>query len=225
MARSLVQLIQSMKEKIAYRWNLLVRYRPSPFGPAYQNAWNHRYELFDRFDNGIETDAVGLYSVTPRAVARRIATPFAGQSVVDAFCGIGGNAIAFAEVCPVVYAIDIDAARLGMARNNAAVYGRRNIEFINGNFLEIAPNYKADAVFLDPPWGGPSYSNKPQFLLTDFIPDGELLLRTAFQHYARVVLRVPVNFDFAELSKFHKRFSVTDDFVAGHRISKTVFFE
>lgn len=45
-----------------------------------------------------------------------------------------------------------------MAKHNATVYGvADSIEFIVGDFLQLAENLKADQVFLSPPWGGPTY--------------------------------------------------------------------
>lgn len=42
--------------------------------------------------------------------------------------------------------------KIELARNNAKVYGVDDrIEFIVGNFMELAPSLKADVVFLSPP--------------------------------------------------------------------------
>lgn len=58
-----------------------------------------------------------------------------------------------------VIAIDIDPAKVEMARHNAAIYGVADrIEFIVGDFLQLSESLRADVVFLSPPWGGPSYS-------------------------------------------------------------------
>lgn len=55
-------------------------------------------------------------------------------------------------------AIDIDPKKIELAENNAKVYGVYDkIEFIVGDFLQLADKLKADVVFLSPPWGGPSY--------------------------------------------------------------------
>lgn len=63
--------------------------------------------------------------------------------MIDAFCGVGGNAIQFAFTCERVIAIDINAERLEMARHNAAVYGVADrIEFILGDFLTLIPHLK-----------------------------------------------------------------------------------
>ncbi|KAJ1935570.1 Trimethylguanosine synthase [Linderina macrospora] len=146
--------------------------------------WDQRFDYFSRFDEGIQIDNEGWYSVTPEAIAehtaRRIAQLHNDHSskeegygricVVDAFCGVGGNTIKFAEWCEHVIAIDVDAGRLAMARNNAEVYGVADrIEFVLGDFYELAPTLKADVVFLSPPWGGPEYQKARVFDL-DSLP-------------------------------------------------------
>lgn len=60
--------------------------------------WLQRYDLFSRFDEGIELDEEGWYSVTPECVAARHAERCNGRVVVDCFTGCGGNAIQFAAM-------------------------------------------------------------------------------------------------------------------------------
>lgn len=55
-------------------------------------------------------------------------------------------------------AIDVDPIKISLAKHNAEVYGVADrIEFIVGDFFAISKNFKADVVFLSPPWGGPKY--------------------------------------------------------------------
>jgi trimethylguanosine synthase len=118
-----------------------------------------RYRLFSRYSEGCLLDEDGWFSVTPEAIADRIAERCRCDTIIDAFCGVGGNAIAFAKVCergerstivwrkrlepdlhatPVI-AIDNSATRLALARHNAAVYGVADrIEFILGDFISYA---------------------------------------------------------------------------------------
>ncbi|MES1921105.1 Trimethylguanosine synthase [Bonamia ostreae] len=112
-------------------------------------------------------DYVSWYSVTPEFVAKRIAARMACNIVVDGFCGAGGNSIQFASTCDAVYAIDNNENRLRCAKNNAAVYGASNIEFILGDVFAIVPLLIADCVFMSPPWGGPEYSKKLTFDFSD----------------------------------------------------------
>lgn len=104
--------------------------------------------------------------MTPEKIARHIAEVCKCGLVVDAFCGVGGNAIQFARTCDRVIAVDIDSEKIAMARNNARVYGVEDkIEFIVGDFFKVAPRLIADAVFLSPPWGGPEEVSSSYFFL------------------------------------------------------------
>lgn len=71
-------------------------------------------------------------------------------------------------------AIDIDPIRLALAQHNAEVYGvAHRIEFLQGDFLQLAPRLRADMVFLSPPWGGPEYLSADVFnIKTMMTPDG-----------------------------------------------------
>ena len=58
-----------------------------------------RIRYFSRYDEGCLLDEEGWYSVTPEAIAMQIAERCRCDVVLDAFCGVGGNAIAFARTC------------------------------------------------------------------------------------------------------------------------------
>lgn len=59
--------------------------------------------------------------------------------IVDAFAGVGGNAIQFALTCDRVIAVELSAQRIEIARHNADVYGvAHKIHFICGDFLALA---------------------------------------------------------------------------------------
>ncbi|KAI4499869.1 hypothetical protein M0802_005125 [Mischocyttarus mexicanus] len=120
--------------------------------------WVKRYQLFSKFDQGIKLDRESWFSVTPEKIAEHIAERCRCDTIIDAFCGAGGNAIQFAFTCERVIAIDIDPIKIQIARHNARIYGVEDrIEFILGNFFDLAPKLIADVVFLSPPWGGPDY--------------------------------------------------------------------
>lgn len=143
--------------------------------------WGQRYSYWSKFDLGIKMDSVGWYSVTPEAIAKHQAERCRCDTIIDAFAGVGGNAIAFAQTCMHVIAIEIDPVRLACAKHNARVYGVADrIEFILGSYYDLIPKLKADVVFLSPPWGGPSYIQSDVFDIATMIPNNgvELYQRT-----------------------------------------------
>ncbi|KOC61766.1 Trimethylguanosine synthase [Habropoda laboriosa] len=132
--------------------------------------WLKRYSLFSKFDQGITLDRESWFSVTPEKIAEHIAERCKCDIIIDAFCGAGGNAIQFAFTCERVLAIDIDPAKIQIARNNARIYGVDDrIDFVVGDFLKLAPKLMADVVFLSPPWGGPGYIKNETFDLNNIM--------------------------------------------------------
>ncbi|XP_076247246.1 trimethylguanosine synthase 1 [Calliopsis andreniformis] len=133
--------------------------------------WLKRYQLFSKFDQGIKLDRESWFSVTPEQIAEYIAERCKCDIIIDAFCGAGGNAIQFALKCERVIAIDIDPSKIELARNNARIYGVEDrIEFIIGDFFQLASKLIADVVFLSPPWGGPEYIKNETFDLNNIMP-------------------------------------------------------
>ncbi|XP_059050726.1 trimethylguanosine synthase [Achroia grisella] len=164
--------------------------------PKMFKYWKKRHSLFHRFDEGIKLDRESWFSVTPEQVARHIASKFSYDVVLDAFCGAGGNTIQFANTCKKVIAVDIDPAKIEMAKHNAEVYGVADrIEFIVGDFFELAPTLQADMVFLSPPWGGPTYSKSSSYDLETMLeprPASELMT-VARNISSNIALYVPRN--------------------------------
>ena len=88
----------------------------SPYPHVPSKYWGQRYRYFSRFDEGITLDEEGWYSVTPEAIALHIAERVCCDVLVDPFVGCGGNAVQFALVCHLVFAIDLDPVKLEHAR-------------------------------------------------------------------------------------------------------------
>lgn len=155
--------------------------RPQDLPPNMAKYWRARYDLFSRFDEGTLLDLESWYSVTPEAIAYRIAMRCRSDVVMDACCGAGGNIIQFALTCKHVVALDIDPIKIELARHNAAIYGVEDrITFLCGDLRDFARDYigsgvdtnegrwlgwdkrKIDVVFMSPPWGGVEYQNPTQ---------------------------------------------------------------
>lgn len=158
--------------------------------------WHKRFSLFKKFDQGVKLDEESWYSVTPEIVAKHTAERCKCDVIIDAFCGAGGNTIQFARTCNKVIAIDIDPKKIELAKNNAHVYGvTEKIEFIVGDFMQLADGLKGDVVFLSPPWGGPSYLREPVYDLETMLQPAPLskLLEASRKVTEDVVVFLPRN--------------------------------
>ncbi|XP_063155393.1 trimethylguanosine synthase [Candoia aspera] len=174
--------------------------------PELTKYWAQRYRLFSRFDEGIQLDREGWFSVTPEKIAEHIADrvrlSFDSDIIVDAFCGVGGNAIQFALAAKRVIAVDIDPVKIHLAHNNAMVYGVADqIEFICGDFMKLASSLKADVVFLSPPWGGPEYATAEIFDIQTMIsPDGFEIFNLSQKITNNIIYFLPRNADIDQVA-------------------------
>jgi SAM-dependent methyltransferase len=148
---------------------------------------------------GVRLDEPGRWSLTPERLAMRIAGTAAHVPIVDAGCGLGGNAIAFARAGCRVVAIDANADRLELARHNAGIYQvADHIRFIRGDAIALAHDLaQPDAIlFVDPPWG--TDWNRERCGLED-LPLLAELRPIAARGYAALWAKVPASFATAEL--------------------------
>ncbi|GAB2220512.1 hypothetical protein Drorol1_Dr00008170 [Drosera rotundifolia] len=194
--------------------------------------WGQRYDLFSRFDEGVQMDGEGWFSVTPERIAEHQASRCGGRVIIDAFAGVGGNAIQFARKNKYVIAIDIDPQKIEYARHNASIYGVEDrIDFITGDSFELASKFKADVVFLSPPWGGPDYSKSKTYDITMLKPhDGRYLFNTFKNVTSKIVMFLPRNVDINQLAELALSVSspwlleVEKNFLNGKLKSITAYF-
>ncbi|XP_010269634.1 PREDICTED: uncharacterized protein LOC104606219 isoform X2 [Nelumbo nucifera] len=85
-----------------------------------------------------------------------------------------------------------------------AIYGvDGGIDFILGDYFQLAPKLKADTVFLSPPWGGPDYARVQTYDIKTMLKpcDGHFLFNTARRIASRVVMFLPRNVDLNQLAE------------------------
>ena len=115
-----------------------------------------------------------------------------GLRVIDACAGAGGNAIGFARAGCSVLAIELEPARLAMAKHNAKLYGVGDrIEFVQGDATRIVPERQADLLFIDPPWG--ERYDKARVALSDLQPCEAVLMGAG--HIGMHWIKAPPSFD------------------------------
>jgi len=170
-------------------------------------------------------DEEGLFSLALESVALHISEKTPGVLIADAFCGAGGSAIGFARMGKRVVAIDNNPLKLDMARHNAKLFDvEDNIEFIHGDCRDILTSLKADTVFLDPPWGGTDYNRAERFYLSDFEPDGRMLLDLSFSLTPSVVIKLPKNFAMDEMDKLGRAYETEQNTFNGRILHYCVYF-
>lgn len=89
-----------------------------------------------------------------------------------------------------------------MAKNNAEVYGvDSNIEFVIGDYTCLAPHFRADAVFLSPPWGGPDYLKQEKFDINEMPLNGTDLFKLTEKITKNIGYFLPRNTDASQLTQ------------------------
>lgn len=203
--------------------------------------YSQRYNLFSRYDDGIQLDDESWYSVTPENIAIHIAEKVKSAMgskllIVDGFCGVGGNLIQFAISSPDIRVIgcDISQDKIDMARNNAKIYGvAHQCDFILGDFMEVMKTLrpkKVDAVFLSPPWGGINYTAIEKYSLNHMTPNGYDIIHACRQYLTdNIAFMMPRNVDLREirtklLTKTHPLIEYEHNMVGKKIKTITVYF-
>jgi len=154
---------------------------PYPTSVVPDKFWAQRKRLFSKYDEGIQIHSVDdnddgemWYSVTPESIANHVADKMINMilsqgghqqsasssssiggsiTVLDVFCGCGGNSIAFARLNTKkkegkyprvkVIAVDNNLSRLKMAANNAAIYkiDKNDIIFIHADAVQVLNHF------------------------------------------------------------------------------------
>jgi len=81
------------------------------------------------------------------------------ETVIDAYCGIGTISLFLSKKAKKVYGVEVVGQAIEDAKENAAINGITNVEFILGESEELIPKLyekgiKADVVVVDPPRKG-----------------------------------------------------------------------
>ena len=170
-------------------------------------------------------DEESLYSLCPQSVAFQICDNIHSSHIVDAFCGAGGMAIAFALKHRHVSAVDINNKRIAHSKYNAKLFNVADrIDFIEGNILTTLSKLKNTAVVFDPAWGGPDYCHLEKFTLSNFTPKGERLIYLAKALcFKEVIFRVPKNFDFSSLKTTNLKWNIQENFFNDILLHYTIF--
>ena len=164
-----------------------------------------RYYFFSLFDNGIQMDQESWFSVTPEEISDYISSIIPdsfNSTILDGFCGCGGNIISFSKTFKKVFANDLFESKIKMTKNNAKIYNcPDNIVYINKDYFDLMIDEKIDYIFLSPPWGGPEYKKDKIYSLKKWMnPDVEKIIEKSLSFSKNIIFYLPRNTDLEELA-------------------------
>ena len=181
-----------------------------------------RYYYFSLFDSGIKMDEESWYSVTPEEISIFISNLIKNSSektILDAFCGCGGNTIQFSKNFKKVIANDISENKINLTINNVKVYNKNvnNVEYKTNDFLTFNSEEKIDYIFLSPPWGGKDYINDKEFTLKKWVkPDIEKIIEKSLSLCNNLIFYLPRNTNINELINYifkYDKNNIENDFI------------
>jgi 16S rRNA G966 N2-methylase RsmD len=153
----------------------------------------------------IKLDHEALYSTTDQVTADKITRELLkyvprNSTVTDATACIGGSTYSLAQSYSNVIAIENDDQRYNFLKHNIKILKESNsniqyIECIKGDAVIECTKQFQDAIFIDPPWGGPEYKILPSVqLYLSGLPLSEVCKKLS-RYTNFIVLKVPINFD------------------------------
>jgi hypothetical protein len=175
-----------------------------------QNEMGLKNFLFKKLDPSLraqmQLDKEAFYSVTDQRVADKISNFLlelvpASSTITDGTSCVGGNVMSFSKVFHSVNAVERDATRFQMLKNNCALVKCANVNFFKDDYMQMAGTLKQDLIFMDPPWGGPDYKHLTSVELElSGTPMPEVCEQLS--RYARyIVLKLPENFNHEGLTE------------------------
>jgi len=155
----------------------------------------------------LKLDTEALFSTTDQLTADKITKDIlkfipATSRITDATACVGGSAFSFLQNFSHVIAIEYDKIRFTYLKDNIDILSKtiqpsteNTIECRNGNALTECIKQYQDAIFIDPPWGGPEYKTQQTVeLYLSHLPLSEVC-RQFYPYTKYIILKVPTNFD------------------------------
>lgn len=156
--------------------------------------------------NTLKSDTEGLYSLSHKEdadmLSKIIKERYGEVKILDGTAGIGGNTISFAVHFKNVIGVEKNKVRYDYLTENIKNLNL-DVKLINGNVLECLNTESYDLIFLDPPWGGPSYKYEKSLSLSlDSKPLSDIVKELKQQNKI-IALKLPFNYNMNDFSKFN----------------------
>lgn len=159
----------------------------------------------------LQVSSEAYYSITRPAAAKSILAIIERHlsnigmnihkcTITDATACVGGDTLHFTRVFRHVNAVELNPVHYKMLLNNLKVYKRTNAATYLSDYLKVMTTLNQDVVFIDPPWGGPSYKKKRSVWLSlSGVPIHDIVCQHVKMHTRLIVLKIPTNFSISVL--------------------------
>ncbi len=163
--------------------------------------------------NKLKYDNEGLWSITHPESADVLSnkikvfekTGIKINTIFDATAGLGGNTLSFANNFKKVISCELDKDRFDMLEINISNYNYQNITIYNDDSIKLLNNLseEIDAIFFDPPWGGPTYKYEDcvEISLSNMSLDNICLLINKETNIKLIIFKLPYNYNSDSLIK------------------------
>ena len=150
---------------------------------------------------------IGSYSIfypnDADKVAKIIKSFLPGKAIItDANDNMGGASLAFTNYFDHVNSVEIIPFHCKILENNLKVYDASDKVTIHCvDYLDIGNKLEQDAIFFDPPWGGPDYKKKQLMdMYLDNISICDIIKSLIDKKKIKILaIRVPFNYDFKKI--------------------------
>tara|TARA_B100001248_G_C27398588_1_gene467794 strand:+ start:2129 stop:2770 length:642 start_codon:yes stop_codon:yes gene_type:complete len=178
-----------------------------------QNVTKQYFYLFPKEPNvdrlKLQITDESIYSVSKPRDAERIIKiikyVYKGNifksTITDATANVGGDTISFAKHFNRVNSVELNPMHCGALENNLKVYKRSNVNIICNNYLKVMTTLKQDIIYLDPPWGGPKYSESELVQLYLGKLDISKIIKQIKYNAKIFVIKAPYNYDYKTFFK------------------------
>lgn len=165
--------------------------------------------------NNLKYDSEGLWSIShPKSaddISKKIKlfekSGLTINTIMDSTAGLGGNTLSFAKYFNKIISVEYDTNRFSILKNNVSNYTYNNIELYNQDFLQTLSeiNIDIDAIFIDPPWGGPNYKYDSNLKIQISNIDVKNICKIIYNYNSNgnkikiAVFKLPYNYDYISI--------------------------
>jgi hypothetical protein len=125
------------------------------------------------------------------------------KHITDLTGNVGGDTILFGLHFKKVDSIELNPENFEALKNNVEVFGLNNITLHQGDSTKIF-NWKTDVLYIDAPWGGPSYKEHKELDL--YLGDKRVdeFVKEIRDKADYIFLKVPKNYKFDRFEDIEK---------------------